>query len=74
MVIRDGRDRLKEIMKEQGITRNKLASLSGRSRQFIYKFFQNERPPILKTFIWLTDCLGYDIVVDLVPREDMKDD
>ena len=49
------------LRKEQNISQNKLAELTGNKQQAISRMEKNERSPSLKLFCNMVNALGYDI-------------
>ena len=55
---------IKEVVnlrKEQNISQNKLAELTGNKQQAISRMEKNEHSPSLKLFCNMVNALGYDI-------------
>lgn len=49
------------LRKEQNISQNKLAELTGNKQQAISRLEKNEHSPSLKLFSSIVNALGYDI-------------
>ena len=49
------------LRKEQNISQNKLAELTGNKQQAISRMEKNEHSPSLKLFCNMVNALGYDI-------------
>ena len=49
------------LRKEQNISQNKLAELTGNEQQAISRMEKNEHSPSLKLFCNMVNALGYDI-------------
>lgn len=49
------------LRKEQNISQNKLAELTGNKQQAISRIEKNEHSPSLKLFCNMANALGYDI-------------
>lgn len=50
-----------DLRKEQNISQNKLAELTGNKQQAISRMEKNEHSPSLKLFCNMVNALGYDI-------------
>ena len=49
------------LRKEQNMSQNKLAELTGNKQQAISRLEKNEHSPSLKLFYSIVNALGYDI-------------
>ncbi len=60
------RDLIQEVVnlrKEQNISQNKLAELTGNKQQAISRMEKNEHSPSLKLFCNLVNALGYELQI-----------
>lgn len=56
-------DELVKIRKEQNISQNQLATMTGSKQQAISRFENKEHSPSLKMFASIVNALGYDIKI-----------
>ena len=54
-------DEVVALRKEQNMSQNKLAELTGNKQQAISRLEKNEHSPSLKLFYSIVNALGYDI-------------
>lgn len=54
-------DEMIEIRKEQNISQNQLAELTGNKQQAISRIENKEHSPSLKSFYGMINALGYDL-------------
>lgn len=56
-------DEMVSLRKQQNISQNKLAQLTGNRQQAISRIEKKEHSPSLKLFYSLLDALGYDLLI-----------
>lgn len=56
-------DEIVNIRKEQNISQNKLAELTGNKQQAISRIEKKEHSPSLKLFYSMVNALGYDLKI-----------
>lgn len=56
-------DELVSLRKEQNITQNQLAQMTGNKQQSISRLEKKEHSPSLRLFSSLLDALGYDLQI-----------
>lgn len=56
-------DKLIELRKEQNVSQNKLAEMTGNKQQAISRIEKKEHSPSLKLFYSMVNALGYDLQI-----------
>ena len=56
-------DKLVELRKEQNISQDQLAKLTGNKQQAISRIEKKEHSPSLKLFYGMVDALGYELQI-----------
>ncbi len=65
---------IREARLRAGLTQQELAARSGRERSVIARWEQGVVSPSLETLLELTGVCGFDLPLELVPRDDSADE
>lgn len=65
---------IREARLRAGLTQQELADLSGRQRSVIARWEQGAIEPSLETFLEIVAICGFELPIELVPRDESADD